>query len=721
MQTNYREALMKIINSKIDALDDQNFFEYYSNSPILSSAFDIAGFIVAIDNLIDVEKSNEDISSRYTLNEDASFVQSVFDSKSFRDYFDNIAVSEPQGDNVWFLQALRNSIVHGGIQYIDLERGELAVKSESHLNNIDCTIPLDFFSSFMTKYRALPSNQKLLTSLGVELLDKRDPNFSHFQRNRDRKDVRYSYLVNVRSNDHVPASEVKKIAAEARSIFDSAINAIYGEIDGDAISEEVRGIIEKIDAENFLPKNSFKYKSQVKQAIGQFIREKVSSIFPQYQIDVREIQRPVSLEGPLPIVRMNLNSEISLNTYREKRSSFDFLHELEYLQNEFKKNGEYVDKLKEYLSPETQKALSRLGNYRTIRENMNMVLSSIHKTRTQQGLSHSYIDEAFDLLAYSDEHLSFQDLISRRIKRELQGYIKGTGVERIPDDVKAGFISKYSDYFEAYEKNALKHNLPSPEDKEVFQQLFGEDGEKLDNMIKYMIIQKSRMMVGLLYTYGINVYVSSKEQDAVNPADYDRTILSRMKLFTSERTQISQQQFQTKINSITRSITKLSNLITNPSLPQAVREMYQDKIDTLEIEKNQLILDTQTEEKMVIGGKTLTIDSNNDKKASVIRNCLAHNGRIRILARNKNAKETIISLVDSDSNGPTSAIRCQIRSILKFIELDYRRRFSVKYKSRPNSQDFEDSVGQERIAEGVQSVDPQTILGENDDISLDDE
>lgn len=678
MHLNYKEALVKIISNKISAIDKQNYFDFYSESLILSTAFNIASFILAIDKLIDVDKSNENISSRYTLHENDGFVQSIYDNKDFRDYFSNVNISEPQGNNVWFLYAIRNAIVHGGIQYIDLEKNEISIKSNSNLNRIDCTIPLDFFSKFIKKYRELPANTKPIHEFIVELKD----NYEKHQFNHKKNGYRLNYMIEVDTSNDLDSDLIKSFTEEITRIFDSVIRIVYGYDEEEEYMKEVQDIIYKIDSTYHLPKTSLQYESKLNKEIGKFILEKISSTYPQYKISIRKLKNPLQFAKSKPIIKRNFGTEVSIHLYRARREKNNFLDELLYLQKEFEINSKYVSRIKEYLTPETQKKLFKLNFNGKFESWRRIILKSIHKTRSQQGLSHSYIDGCFESIDYLDE-LNCSDTKNIKLKDTILKYMRQYNVDRIPEDVKASFISNHVDFFDNLDKTNRRKNIPSPEDIEVYKQLF--DDNKLESFIKYSKLQKDRIMVGLLYTYGINVYVASKEQESPNVADYEYTNLSNINLYTSERTNIVQQQLHSKLKEYDKSIRKLESSLKNPNLPDKIKQKYLDLIMEYKIERQKAFEDAAKERTTEVGGKKLTLDDDDTKKASVIRNCLAHNGRIRIKPKNKNDKGTYLSLLDSQNGMPTALINCELSDLLKFIELDYRNRFLIKYKTKINS------------------------------------
>lgn len=707
MRSVYCESLIKVIKNKTKALQNENFFEFYSESQELLHAFDIAIFILAEDEIITIDKSNTDISSRYTLNEDVSLIQSIFEGKDFREYFDDIQISEPNGDNIWFLAALRNSIVHGCIEYIDLEKKEIYIKSSNNLNRLECTIPLNFFSKFIACYKEMRNKKESTNSFAIYLRDYNNGS-SSFSRSRQGRQKKFDYLVGVDSNTKLDESTVDNITNTIVDLYHSIIDTIYGDFEGKEIEpklhEDVNNIIANVNKDNvLLAKNSSEYNTILKENIGHYLKIKIEYIFSQYNITVEPYEhsnRPIEFNQRL-VKQIKLSMAESSRIVKGKKGNSNFIDELLYLRKQFETQSYYIKTIQDYLSPDAFNSIlksKRFFDYYDYNNN-NAILKAIHITRTQNGEEHTYIDDFFNEIVYSEN----RDFKFLTIRKYAINYMKTKNKESLSFKEKKSIIENYKSLYNMYCETAKTKNKPSKEDKETFKKLFNK--RNLNRLIRYCSLQKEQMLIGLLYTYGINVYVLSKEQESEFEADYDIFDFYNMNLYTAERTRdLDVLNRNIKIKKASKK--RLENII-KPGTPDAIKSQFNDSIKKLnaEIEKLQksLPIDKST---IRIGGQTLTIDNDdNEKKATVIRNCLAHNGRIKIAKQHtsENNQQIVLNLIDLNEKGKTTAlIQCTLNDLLKFIEFDYKYRFPKQNKN--DAHRFEEETGPERIATGVNNL-----------------
>ena len=385
MKLNYYEELIKTLKKKINAFQKQNYFEFFKDSPELITAFNLAYFVLEEEEIIYTDRTNGDIPTRHTLFIDQSIIDELFDGKDFRDYFPDIVNCEPQGGNVWFVAALRNSLVHGGVSGIDMENNTITIKNVHDLNKLECTIPLDFFEKFMNIIQRSKKNDRDANTFVTQLFD----NKTAYELN---------YFLEIVDQKPLDDNTMDNISEEIYSIYNKILeilkkpftpNSRHDETGNDYIVEnEVQEFLSKINDYamiNSIPRNSAEYQKLLYQEIQNYLQQKISALHPDLQVSV---QQDMPEHQRVKFLGMNITE--SMHLFGRSMDQTDFISEIVYLKNSFSANSQYIDEIERFLTPETQQMLFSTSANRNQETNMNRILNSIHRTRTQMGEKHSY-------------------------------------------------------------------------------------------------------------------------------------------------------------------------------------------------------------------------------------------------------------------------------------------------------------------------------------------
>ena len=633
MPKDYYENLRLEFFNKIDALKTKNFFEFYKHSPAFFIALNLAYFVLAEEKLISVDKNNNDITSRYKLNMSSELVEHVFEGKLFNQVITEITEKEKKGDNLWFLSALRNSILHGGIEDINLEDMSIKISSTHNLNKLKANIPIDFFSDFIDEF----ANNRLKNDT-VYLID----------------DL-YGFNFQVEISSKKPIKNKEFIKNEIQLLYDKILTTyneyFQGELPEDENSKDMIQKLLQISA--ISTRNSKKYDRVVKDIIEEQLTKAIQKHFLDYNLSIRTLPKKATLD---------------YLHYKNTLSYTDYLSQIENFYQNYMENSRIVSDVMNFTDSQDIKKLTP-----------QIVQKRIHEIREKNGENFKYDKILTEILTldYPCRIDSFSGinhidmLTAREISRKIYNYKK---MDYPAEVIITRIKEHYDTFYKKYNQIFRSKGYISDEDMDVYNKICNTD--KISEFYEKFNSDRSKMLVGLLYVFGINMYVINKENNFDNLEeidDYsfmDNLDIEMYSLVAMKEIENLKSKKISVCKSLKSLIKKHKKYSANPKFPKDKLDDIQCDIDRAKQEINDIDNKLESAKIQKFRNGYMALENNNKRKAAIIRNCLSHNGRIRIIYENNYQGKTSVLLSDYNENNSTAFVKCSIDQLFKFLRHD---------------------------------------------------
>ena len=493
MIKDYYEKLRLDFFNKIDAIKTQNYFEFYKHSPALLIALNLAYFVLAEEQIVSLDKNSKNITSRYKLNISPKIIDDLFDGKAFYQKLSGITKKEENGDNIWFLNALRNAILHGGIEDIDLEEMTINVSSTHSLNNLSANIPIEFFSSFIDKFSK--SRFKNDNTLNIYLIEDKPYMFSQLV---GKLQNGFNFQVKIKAED--PIEDAEFIKNQIQSLYDEVLT-IYGEYLQEKMPEDenFKDMTQKLLQISDI-RNSKNYTILVKEIIKEQLVKSIQKHFPVYNVSIEEIECEFLKKDKTLTKHGNMiypETILDYLRYKGTLSFTDYLSQIEYLYQNYTENSKFVSKVMSFIGPQDTKKLTP-----------GFIQKRIHAIRKEKGGSFTYDIRLAKILSiehppnsndFSRIH-NTDSQTAREISRKIYNYKKA----RNQDEMLIPILKKqYSDFFEKYNQIFRNKGDISDEDINIYNEISNAD--KMLEFYEMCVSDRSKILVGLLYVFGINM------------------------------------------------------------------------------------------------------------------------------------------------------------------------------------------------------------------------
>ena len=668
MSLKYYELLSTIITQKINQLDINNPVDFYSESDVFKLSFYLSYFLLAEEKIVSVDKDNKDIATRYILNIDESLANKLVKPgvQLYHgmqcSYNPQIIEQELEYSDAWFLSTLRNSLGHSQISDINLENNSINIDNNYQLNKLNAQIPFIWFNNFLL------SNPLAQIHLGKkfssDVFDNDHQLIRYLIKNNikilNKKDLEIitilSNPVSIQVESDVPL-EITNIMFEKYISFCSKLaTRIIEKEQGEDISK----IGLSIDEFKKLKKKLIQeYKSQgiknylyekylityifskllnsiiKKQYPNIIINVKVDDSFKEEDIDIlikeKKILNTNSLDKQLEIFSNFLSEKLCMDNKEYATRIRQFINNYEICSY-------ILQNCKRYLSRKELKRIFK-GNETDRKEIMDKLLEVVKEERKKKGFN----DVKFDYtLYYKIEQYLYKKIENSDLDffREDISILRKIIIEMHNDVARKKnmdfYKEKYSSFWEKYTNKLNKDGYISDE---VRMHCIGNyNVNLLYKNYNELVMNKDLMLVCFLYSLGINLYVFNKEslfdEDAsnyffINSLD----IVAYSTVAFNEYNGIEEKL--RRIRNLKKEKIKIYNKnFANSNFPQSKLTEIKNTIDSIEKE----ILDLENHKKGIeiknINNQTLATDNNNVRIASVIRHCLAHNGRIIVVDKN---------------------------------------------------------------------------------------
>lgn len=139
------EKTKEIIKNKIDAVEHTNLDELLKEDENFEFILSLAYMTLSKEKIIKKDIKNKDRLGRLTKLVEQKEIDKVFDS-NFSKELPNI-ISTLENDNLWILDNIRDSIMHGAFE-IDEENKKVLIDNNDHDRNLKTEIPFKWFIDY---------------------------------------------------------------------------------------------------------------------------------------------------------------------------------------------------------------------------------------------------------------------------------------------------------------------------------------------------------------------------------------------------------------------------------------------------------------------------------------------------------------------------------------------------------------------------------------------
>ena len=142
----YNKQLSQTILKKLIDINNGDFDSYYQYDEKYELATLLAFFALFEERIVTIDKDDYLIVTRYSTPLSHNSIDHLFNFSNSITYIDK----EPNGDKLWFLATLRNSLLHNGIDNINFKNRTIEISDTHFLNHLHCIVPFEFFSHFIS-------------------------------------------------------------------------------------------------------------------------------------------------------------------------------------------------------------------------------------------------------------------------------------------------------------------------------------------------------------------------------------------------------------------------------------------------------------------------------------------------------------------------------------------------------------------------------------------
>lgn len=702
MSKDYYEVSRDELINRLMCLRHQKFVDFFRPSDEFELAISLAYFALAEELLVERDSKDFNIATR--------FKRHVSDAKLRNLLTEDINIRDKEVDGntpEWFLAALRNGIIHNGFT-VDYENRVINVLNNGALNKLDCSVTFDWFKKFIMDDLLLDRSfdtYKYTIVLNPFIKPESAKHLNTFNDIRDfiEKDLP-AYDVEVFFDEE--HGDTTKIEREEFILFCGDRETLFWKLQNtpEDLSQEELARLEKhksiVEAELASEKASISEEEYNKRYYSKLFNywftEEFKNKYPNYNIRISDFDR----KSP----RLNMvvsgmeNNELEKQlfpTCAKKRTFFfnthpvfqrteiasqmsrmvnydrvDYLNSLQYLFTMYDMHKDAVKD--EYgLSSFMDKVLRR--KFKDSSQLQSEYMKSIYDGMSEEGIVYTYDKQITDEIIRCSKY--YEDAICVRCRELFDNTDDIDDEER----TKIGEILKreFPDIYENVSNEMRSQGLPSDQVLSVYNE---GDLYRLCNAKGVINNQMNEIVVGLLYTLGINTYVVNKEtkfdeltstdysfMDGLNITGYSKDVYSECSQRRNARKKNNEviKRIDRTLPGINHGISISSDLSEVAKKRNQVAEMLVAR--QAAVNDNQVLnayLDGRVDETF---GNVQMTSLTNLECATTIRNCFAHSGRIFVEGREPGGEVKLV-LTDYDENGNLSGVvKTDLSSMIQFF------------------------------------------------------
>lgn len=720
MSKSYYEASRDELIKRLECLSKRNYVDFFRESSEFELAISLAYFSLAEEMLVEKDSKDFNIATRLKKNIDDMYLNGLLTEDI------NIRDKEVDGNSVeWFLSALRNGIMHNGF-LVDYDDKVVNVWNDGALNKLDCSVSFDWFKKFITDDLLLKStidSYKYTVVFNPFVRPENAMPISNYAGIRDfiEHDLpAYDILISLdKSNgnqEKIRRDEFIKFCYEREQLFWNLMNMPerLKQEDIDKFNEYKVKTEKRLESEKSSLSSREYDKKYYKELFSEWFTDEFMREYPQYTITISDFDR----ESPkLNMVVNGLKDygfEKQLFPTQKKRKEFlnqhpvfqrmdissavsrvvnydrvDYLNALQYLFSMYDMHKGAVRD--EYgLSKFMGKILR--SNYTNNQQIQADYIKAIHDGMVEEGIAHNYNKQITErLIRLCDDRE--EDIYIRC--RELCDEFKDDSFDEELQKISDILSSEYPDIYQVANEQLKSNNVPSDQVLAVYNE---NDLYRLCNAKGVINNQMDEIIIGLLYTLGINTYVVNKEtvfedfdeddysfMDGLNIKGYSKDAYTNLCDVRDRKKSHydSLRGINKNIANLVRALGSLPDGDEKTRLTKLKKQRDEEaKEEQTEVEKCQdFINNTNTE----VFGNVSMASLSNLACATTIRNCFAHSGRIFVDGREPGGEVRLV-LTDYDENGNLSGVvKTDLSSMIKFFgssvfknEMDKKEEVSVE-------------------------------------------
>ena len=703
MSKSYYEVSSDELIKRLNNLRYGNIVDFFRNSDEFVLAITLAYFTLAEELLIERNSKDFNISTRFKKNiSDGELNNLLTDDINIRD-------KEKDGNSVeWFLSALRNGIIHNGFE-VDYDNKVVNVINAGALNKLDCSVSFDWFENFTLSDLLLKRTLEdyKYTMVFNPFVKSEQANYM-----RTYDDIKkfiendlFAYDIEISINDaHSDKTKLRRdefiqFCKEREHLFWILMNfpEDLKQTDLDRFEKYQNLVtVELINEKDNLNEEEYN-KRYYNRLFNYWFSDEFKNKYPNYNISISMFDRK---SPKLNMVISDLKEgwlEKQLFTTRKKKEEFfdefsilqrmdvsrgiskivnydqvDYLVTLQYLLGMYFMHRDVVRD--DYgLSKFMKKIMNsnKVLDHRTIEENY---MKAIHDGMLEEGIVHSYDKQITTDIIWNRDYRDGDVFVRcRQLCKDIEDEFLADKKNEIMNILK----SEYPDYYANVSSMLEEEGAPSDQVLAVYNE---NDLYRLGNAKGVIKEQFDEIIIGLLYTLGINTYVVNKETSfsTLNENDYSFMDNLNIKGYSKDSYTRSEEYRQRKrsnskhISAINNTIQGIKRGIASIVDPIIINDKN-TRISLLDRDKKQFendnvvcdnYLNNRSDE--VYGGINMSSLSNLEC-ATTIRNCFAHGGRIFIDGREPGCDIRLV-LTDYDEKGNLSGVvKTDLSSIINFF------------------------------------------------------
>ena len=653
MSKSYYEVSRDELINRLMCLRHQKFVDFFRPSDEFELAISLAYFALAEELLVERDSKDFNIATR--------FKRHVSDTRLRNLLTEDINIRDKEADGntpEWFLAALRNGIIHNGFIMDDLLLDRsfdtykytivlnpfIKPESAKHLNTFNDI--RDFIENELPAYDIEISFDEMhgdTTKIGREeftlFCGSRETLFWKLQNTPE--DLSQEELARLEKHKSVVEAE---LASEKASISEEEYNKrYYSKLFNYWFTEEFKN---KYPNYNIRISDFDRKSPRLNMVVsGMENNELEKQLFPPYA------KKRTFFFNTHPVFqRTEIASQMSRMVNYDR---VDYLNSLQYLFTMYDMHKDAVKD--EYgLSSFMDKVLRR--KFKDSSQLQSEYMKSIYDGMSEEGIVHTYDKQITDEIIRCSKY--YEDAICVRCRELFDN----------TDDIDDEERTKIGEI--------LKREFP-----DIYENVYNEgDLYRLCNAKGVINNQMNEIVVGLLYTLGINTYVVNKEtkfdeltstdysfMDGLNITGYSKDVYSECSQRRNARKKNNEviKRIDRTLPGINHGISISSDLSEVAKKRNQVAEMLVAR--QAAVNDNQVLnayLDGRVDETF---GNVQMTSLTNLECATTIRNCFAHSGRIFVEGREPGGEVKLV-LTDYDENGNLSGVvKTDLSSMIQFF------------------------------------------------------
>ena len=695
----YYDVSRDILIKKLDCLRKRKYVDFFRQSDEFELAISLAYFALAEELLVEKDSKNLDIATRFTKHIDDSRLRSLIT--------DDIIIHDKEADGTspeWFLVALRNGIIHNGFT-VDYESGYVNVTNNGVANKLDCSVSFDWFKKFLVDDLLLNrtfDKYKYTVVLNPFVKVEDATHMSTFEdvRNFIEKELP-AYDIEITFDD--THSDKTKIGREEFTLFCGDRQTLFWRLQNtpEELTKEELDRLEKhksvVESELASEKDSLSeaeyYKRYYSKLFSYWFTEEFKAEYPNYNIEISDFNRK-SPRLNMIVSGMN-NDELEkqlLPTYKKKRDFFfntapvfqrmdiaslmsrvvnydavDYLNSMQYL---FSMYDMHKDAIKDdYKLSRFMDIILRSGRVDT-QKIQNAYLKAIYFGMLEEGIVHSYDEQITENIVRVCEY--YDDDIYVRCRELCEEYYEEE-LSKVTEVLK----KEFPDIYMEATSELKRRRAPSDQVLSVYNE---NDLYRLCNAKGIINNEINEIIVGLLYTLGINTYVVNKENNFLELTETDYSFMNGLNIKGYSKDAFDKyvvlnsrkKKAENSIDMIDDTIKGINIGISRTADPAIITDK-RNRIAVLQTDRQRIEKEKEDFELLLKGRVDRSFadvnmsELSNVDCATTIRNCFAHSGRIFVESREPGGEFNLI-LTDYDEKGNLSGVvKTDLSSLIEFF------------------------------------------------------